>query len=133
MRSSSSATSRRGRRAPELARQVLDRVVDLHHALLHPARDVHGPAVVAEVALELAEHGRHRVGGERGLARGVEAVDRLDQPEGRDLHEVVQRLVRAPVPARHPPREREQTLHQLLPRRLIAVAVIADQQATVLF
>ena len=50
------------RRAAEPARELLDRVVDLHHALLHPARDVHGPAVVAEVALELAEHRRHGVG-----------------------------------------------------------------------
>ena len=120
------------RRAAELARQVLHRVVDLHHALLHPARDVDRPAVVAEVALELAEHRRHGVGGERRLARGVEAIDRLDQPERRDLHEVVERLVRAPVAARHPSRQRQQALHQLLPRRLITVAVVADEQATIL-
>ena len=117
---------------PEPAREVLDGVVDLHHALLHPARDVDGPAVVAEVALELAEHGRHRVGGERGLARGVEAVDRLDQPERRDLHEVVERLVGAPVAARHPARERQQPLDELLAGGLVAVAVVADQQPPIL-
>ena len=92
---------------------------------------MHGPAVVAEVALELAEHRRHRVGGERGLARGIEAVDRLDQAEGRDLHQVVQRLVGAPVTAGHPAREREQPFHEFLARSLIAVPVIADEQAAV--
>src|SRR5215207_3322370 len=52
------------RRRPALAaRQVLDGAVDLHHALLHPARDVDGPAVVTEIPLELAEHRRYRVGG----------------------------------------------------------------------
>ena len=120
------------RRAAELARQVLDRVVDLHHALLHAARHVHGPAVVAEVALELAEHRRHRVGGERRLARGVEAVDRLDQPERRDLDQIVERLVGAPVAARHPAREREQARDELLARGLVAVAVVAEQQPPVL-
>ena len=118
-------------RAAELARHVLDAVVDLHHALLHPARDVHGPAVVAEVALELAEHGRHRVGRERGLARGIEAIDRLDQAERRDLDEVVERLVGAPVPARHSARQRQQPLDELFACGLITVPVVADEEATI--
>jgi hypothetical protein len=92
---------------------------------------VHRPPVVAEIALELAEHRRHGIRRERGLPRGVETIDGLDEPEGRDLHEVVERLVRAPVPARHPPGQRQQPLHQLLPRRLIPMAVVADEQATV--
>ena len=117
---------------PSLRERSLTAVVDLHHALLHPARDVHGPAVVAEVALELAEHRRHGVGGERGLARGVEAVDRLDQPERGDLDEVVERLVGAPVAPRHPPGQREQALDQLLAGGLVAVAVVADEQPPVL-
>ena len=120
------------RRAPELARELLHAVVDLHHALLHAARDVDGPAVVTEVALELAEHRRHRVGRERGLARGVEAVDRLDQPERRHLDEVVERLVGAAVAPRHPPRQRQQARDELLTRGLVALAVIADEQPPVL-
>ena len=45
----------------------------------------HRPALVAEVTLELAEDRRHGERRERGLARGVEAVDRLQQPERGDL------------------------------------------------
>src|SRR5215212_5314907 len=112
--------------------QLLHGVVDLHHALLHPARHVHGPAVVAEVALELAQHRRHRVRGERRLARRVEAVDRLDEAEGRHLHEVVERLVGAAVAPGHPAGEREKALDEPLARGLIAVAVIADEQAAIL-
>jgi hypothetical protein len=93
---------------------------------------VHGPAVVAEVALELAEHRRHGVRREGGLARRVESVDRLDEPERRDLDQVVERLVRAPVAARHPPGERQQPRHELLARGLVTVAVITDEQPPVL-
>jgi hypothetical protein len=93
---------------------------------------VHRPAVVAEVALELAEHRRHRVGGERGLPRRVEAVDRLDQPERGDLHEVVEWLVGAPVAPRHAAGERQEARDELLARGLVAVAVIADEETPVL-
>jgi hypothetical protein len=92
---------------------------------------VHRPAVVAEIPLELAEHRRHRVGAERGLARWVEAIDGLYESERGDLHEVVQRLVRAAVAARHPPRQWQQPLHQLLSRHLVSMAVVADEQPTV--
>jgi hypothetical protein len=93
---------------------------------------VHRPAVVAEVALELAEHRRHRVRREGGLATGVEAVDRLDQAQGRHLHEVVERLVGAPVAPRHAPGQRKQALDERLAGGLVAVAVVADQQPAVL-
>ena len=59
--------------------------VDLHRQLLQVARHAHGPALVAEVALELAEDRRDGERRERRLARGVEAVDRLEQAERRDL------------------------------------------------
>ena len=93
---------------------------------------MHRPAVVAEVTLELAEHRRHRVGGERGLARRVEAVYRLDQPERRDLDEVVERLVGAAVAPRHAARQRQQALNEGLACGLVAVPVVADQQPAVL-
>jgi hypothetical protein len=41
------------------------------------------------VALELAEDGRHGEGRERGLTTGLEAVDGLQEPERRNLDEVV--------------------------------------------
>jgi hypothetical protein len=45
---------------------------------------------VAEVALDLAMDGRHRVGRERDPAVGVEAVDGLHEAEARDLEDVVE-------------------------------------------
>src|SRR3712207_8291749 len=47
------------RRVPEVARQVVDGPVDLADPLLDRSRHVHGPAGVAEVALELADDRRH--------------------------------------------------------------------------
>ena len=46
--------------------------------LLHPAGHPHRPALVAEVALELADDGRGGEGRELEAPLGVEAVDRLD-------------------------------------------------------
>src|SRR5207302_2875569 len=72
--------------------------VDANHRLvqlLQPARKSDGRALVTEVALDLTGD---REGGERGELEtevGVEAVDRLDQPEVTDLDDVVERL--APV------------------------------------
>jgi hypothetical protein len=48
--------------------------------------------VIAEVATQLAEHGRHREGREEHVVRGIEALDRLQQTELRDLDEVLERL-----------------------------------------
>src|SRR3712207_8863860 len=50
----------------------------------------------------------HRVAGERGAALRVEPVDRLDEPDARDLHEVIERLVAALVAPRELAREREE-------------------------
>ncbi len=69
--------------------------VDPQRKLLEVARHAHGPRPVAEVALDLAQDRGDRVGGERDLALDVEAVDRLDQAQRGDLHEVVQRLLAA--------------------------------------
>src|SRR4051812_22816205 len=70
------------------------------------------------MTLELAVDRGSGVAGKRHAAAPVEAVDRLHEPEARDLHEVVGRLARAPVAARDPPREREKTDHQLVAREL---------------
>lgn len=50
--------------------------------------DVHGPAVVAEVAADLAGHGRDGIREEGDSPRGVEAFDGVHQPDGRDLFQV---------------------------------------------
>jgi hypothetical protein len=52
------------------------------------------------VALDLAEDGRRRVRREAHLAREVEALDRLHDPDAGDLDEVVERLAAAGVAAR---------------------------------
>ena len=59
---------------------------------MHPPRQAHGPAAVAEVPLQLAENRRRRVGGEPQAAVGIEAVDGLDEAEHGDLDQVVGRL-----------------------------------------
>ena len=86
------------------------------------------PALVAEVALELAQDRRRRVARELRPAAGVEAVDRLDQAEARDLEEVVERLVRVRVAQREVAGERQEPLGELLARGEVAVAVVADQE-----
>src|SRR3712207_8947158 len=64
-----------------------------------------------------SEDRRDRVAGERDLAGRVEAVDRLDQAQRRDLHEVVERLVGALVAARQLAGQREEALGELVARR----------------
>ena len=88
------------RRPAQPGGQLGQRPLDLEDPLLDVAGDVHRPAAVAEVALELAEDGRDREGGEGGAALGVEAVDRLDQADARDLDQVVVGLGSAGVAAR---------------------------------
>ena len=68
---------------------------ELEVELLDAAAGAHGPALVAEVPLQLADDRPGREGGEVDAAGRVEPVDRLDQRHRRHLHEVVQRL--APV------------------------------------
>jgi len=72
---------------------------------------VHGPTTVTEVTLQLTEDGGHRKRGEGGPTAHVEAVYRLDKAEARDLEEILNRLVRAPVPMRELAREGQEPLH----------------------
>ena len=122
----------RRRRAAELAAHLVADAVDLDGELLQVARHAHGPALVAEVALELAEDRRDRERGERGLALRVEAVDRLQQAERGDLHEVVERLAAALVAAGELAGERQEALDERVARRRIAALVVLHQQPTIL-
>jgi hypothetical protein len=115
-------------RAAQFLRERLGRAADRERALLKVARHVQRPALVAEVALQLAEDGRRGVARELRPASGLEAVDRLDQAEARDLHEVVQRLVRVRVAKGEVTRERQEALAELLARSEVAVVVVADQK-----
>ena len=66
--------------------------VDREIELLQAARNLDRPAFIAKVALDLADDRRRRVGRELDAALEIETVDRLEQPDGSDLHEVVERL-----------------------------------------
>jgi hypothetical protein len=83
------------------------------------------PALVAEVAPELAENGGCGVAREPVAATGLEAINRLDQAKARDLDQVVQRLVPVRVAKRQVTGERQEALYQLLPRRDVAIVVVA--------
>ena len=89
----------RGRKAAQLLGQAGSRTVDLHRQLLEPARQADVPDVVAEVAPQLAEDGRHGERGKRLSPRWIEAVDGFHQPEAGDLDQVVQGLGMAPIPS----------------------------------
>src|SRR5439155_3305960 len=120
------------RRPVALPRQVGDRSVDAQRELLQVAWDPYRPRAVAEMALELAEDRRDGVAGEGDVAFGVEAVDRLDEPERRDLEEVLERLLRALVAARELARQRQEALDERLARRGVAVALMAQEELAVL-
>src|SRR4051794_39486151 len=119
------------RRALELDRQALDRAGHLRVELLQAARHPDGPALVAEVALDLADHVRRRVGGERDLALEVVAVDRLQQADRADLLDVLERLAAAGVAPRERPHQREVALHELLASARVAANVVALEQLAV--
>ncbi len=71
----------------------------------------------------------NRVGSRTRLAPRVEAVDRLDEAERRDLDEVVERLVGALVAARELAGEREEPLGELLAGGLVARLELDEELA----
>ena len=109
-----------------------DRPVDLQRQLLQVARDAHRPRAVAEVALDLAQDGRHRVARERDPALEVEAVDGLDEPQAGDLEEVVEGLLGALVAARQLARERQEALDEHLAVDRVAPLEVAREQRAIL-
>ena len=115
-------------RASEAAAQALALAADRRVQLLQVARHVHRPPVVAEVPADLAADVRLGEGPQLDAAREVEAVDRLQQADAADLHEVVQRLAAVGVAARDAAHERQHPLDQLLAGLAVAVVVVAVQQ-----
>src|SRR5581483_1360876 len=119
---------RNRRRAAELHRQLLHQPRELHVQLLQAARDAHRPALVAEMALDLADDVRRRVRRQLDAALEVEPVDRLDQPDRPDLNEILQLLAAVGIAPREGAHERHVLLDQLLARMEVAVFVIATEQ-----
>jgi hypothetical protein len=75
------------------------------------------------VALELTENGRHGKRREGNAARRVEAINRLDQADRRDLLEIIAFCTDA-VPAREMAREWKEPLHKRITIRAVASAVV---------
>ena len=109
--------------APEVQPEGVPRLLDGEAQLLEVARRAHVPRRVAEVAAQLPEDGRHGVAREREAAAGFPAVDRLDQPDRRDLDQVVERLGGAAVAQREAAGERHVPLDQLGAGTRLAVLV----------
>src|SRR5918995_2376894 len=120
------------RRAAEASGEALDGARHRRVQLLERARHADCPALVAEVALDLADHVRGRVGGERHLALELEAVDRLDQADRAHLLDVLERLAAPRVAPRERAHQREVALDQLLAGGRVAVLAVAAQQGAVL-
>src|SRR6185503_2062650 len=95
---------------------------------LDPSRNMHRPGLVAKVSADFPDDRRHAIARELHAARHVEAVDRLDQPEGAELDEVVERLTAACVARRQRADEWHQLDEGCLPCATVAVAVVGDQQ-----
>ena len=122
----------RPRRVAQLCRQRAERLAHLEHQLLGRAGHVHRPALVAEVAFELAQHGGHGIAGEAAAAARVVAVHRLQEPHAGDLHEILLRLAGVFVAPRQLAGEGHEADDHVLARLEIAVAVIAQQESFVL-
>jgi hypothetical protein len=88
--------------------------------------------VVAEVALQLAEDARDREARERGAPGRVVAVDSLDQPDARDLQQVVERLAGARVADGQPACERQAPPDQLVAGGEVPALAVALEQARLL-
>jgi hypothetical protein len=85
--------------------------------------------VVAVVALQLADDRRDGECRELAAALGVEAVDRAEQSDARDLDEVVERLGAAVVAPGEAAGERQEALDELVAGGEVAEARVAAEQA----
>jgi hypothetical protein len=83
------------------------------------------------VSLELAGDRRYGERRERKPALGIEAVDRLQQAEARDLEEIVEGRLTALVTMREPPCERQVPLDQEIAVRRVAMLGVAREERAV--
>src|SRR5215210_1892362 len=116
------------RRAAVLHGELLDQPRELDVQLLQAARHAYRPAAVAEMALDLADDVRRRIGRELDAAVDVETVDRLDQADRADLDEVLELLAAIGVAAGEGAHERHVLLDQLRAGREVALLVVAAEE-----
>jgi hypothetical protein len=109
----------RGRGPAELLPQLADRAVHEQRRLLEVPRYADRPPAVAEVTLQLADDGHRGERRELDLPTRVESIDRLHEPEARDLEQVIHRLASAREPACEVLGEREEHPNELVARRRV--------------
>ena len=80
------------------------------------------------MTLDRAGDSRDGIGAERGATLDVEAVDGLEEREGRDLFEILERLAAAVIAAGQAAGEREVALDELLAEMGIAGSPIGAEQ-----
>ena len=102
---------------PSEGDQVVAGVLDPHAQRLQPARRAERPRVIAEVLPKLTEDRRHREAAEPRAHVGIEAVDRVQEPDAGDLLEVLDRLSGVPVAMGEAAGERQVTPDALSRRR----------------
>jgi hypothetical protein len=115
----------------QVSGQLGDVLVHAQRKFLQAAGHAHRPRAVAQVAPDLAHHGRHGVAGERDVAAEVEAIDRLEEPEAGDLEEIVDRLAGVLVAARQGAREGQEALHEHVAVDRVAPLEVALKQRPV--
>ena len=118
------------RRAAELVLEHLRRLLAAEVQLLQAPRDADSPGLVTEVALDLPDDRRGGEGGELEPARGVEALDRQEEPYETHLHHVLEWLS---PPLELASEEVDQVgvaVDQLLADRRVPVPLIFDEELT---
>ena len=118
----------RCRGATALGLEVVRDALHADRELLQVARHAQGPALIAEMAPELAQYGRHGERRERCRAGWIEAVDRLQQAERGHLLEVFERFVAPRIAARELPRKGQEPVHERLLRRAIPMPLVPREQ-----
>jgi hypothetical protein len=96
---------------------------------LHGARRADRPPAIAQVVLELALDRRKRERGKRQPAPGIEAVDRLDEPDRGDPLEILDVLDIAISP-RKLARQRHELLHDGVSRGRAAIVSEPREQSS---
>jgi hypothetical protein len=85
------------------------------HRFLQPPRHLDRPALVAKIALDLADNGGRRKGREFQPTLRLEALDCLEQPDIADLDDVFQRFTAVGELPRQKDDQVVEQLDQLLP------------------
>ena len=125
--STASSSTVGGRPSCVTRRSVAGATADVE--ILEAARDVHRPGRVAEVTLQLTEHGRDGEGGEGPTPLRLVALHRLEHPKLGHLDQVVKRFTTVLEPPSAVHGEPPVRLDQLVANCPVTVAPVALEEA----